>query len=181
MAISNDTGLSWRPACFHPSPEIFTSLEELVGIFEGGDGSFRPVLTTVSPVVDPVSVGVVILTFGNVGGNGMGLLRDGDSRCWLRLIPPKLLFRSVRLLVWNAPPSGSMLGVDPPFFRVRLGPLSLLGVSGLLWVSVECGAESEEVVDVVKSSRSRAKFSIPLDRDLRLVSLLEEGRAEGRR
>ena len=46
---------------------------------------------------------------------------------------------------------------------------------------VECGAESEEVVDVVKSSRSRAKFSIPLDRDLRLVSLLEEGRVEGRR
>ena len=49
--------------------------------------------------MDPVSVGVVILTFGNVGGNGMGLLRDGDSRCWLRLIPPKLLFRSVRPLV----------------------------------------------------------------------------------
>ena len=131
--------------------------------------------------MDPVSVGVVILTFGNVGGNGMGLLRDGDSRCWLRLIPPKLLFRSVRPFVLNAPPSGSKLGVDPPFFLVRLGPVSLRGVSGLLGESVECGAESEEVVDVVKSSRSRAKFSIPLDRDLRLFSILEEGRVEGRR
>ena len=48
--------------------------------------------------MDPVSVGVVILTFGTVGGNGMGLLGDGDSHCWLRLILPKLLFRSVRSL-----------------------------------------------------------------------------------
>ena len=72
--------------------------------------------------------------------------------------------------------------MDPPFFLVRLGPVSLRGVSGLLGEeSIECGAESEEVVDVVKSSRSRAKFSIPLDRDLRLFSLLEEGRVEGRR
>ena len=45
----------------------------------------------------------------------------------------------------------------------------------------ECVAVSEEVTEVVKSSRSRAKFSTPLDRDLRLFWLLEGGCVLGRR
>ena len=45
----------------------------------------------------------------------------------------------------------------------------------------ECIAVSEEVTEVVKSSRSRAKFSTPLDRDLRLFGLLEGGCVLGRR
>ena len=38
---------------------------------------------------------------------------------------------------------------------------------------------SEDVTEVVKSSRSRAKFSTPLDRDLRLFWLVEEGYVVG--
>ena len=37
------------------------------------------------------------------------------------------------------------------------------------------------MTEVVKSSRSRAKFSIPLDRDLRLFWLFEGGSVVGRR
>ena len=55
------------------------------------------------------------------------------------------------------------------------------GVNGRSRGSGECVAVSEEVIEVVKSSRSRAKFSIPLVRDLRLFWLLEGGRVVGRR
>ena len=83
IAISKETGLSFRFECFHPPPGCGV---DVVGVrFIGGDGSFRPVLITVSPVVklDPPasSDGTITLTFGMVGGTGTGLFRVGDSSC----------------------------------------------------------------------------------------------------
>ena len=92
----------------------------------------RPVEITVSPVavVDPVSVGVMMLTFGNAGVKGLILLIDGDSSWRVSFVPPKLLCRCFRARWRVVESSASNIGVVSPLVRARILPLSSCGDDG---------------------------------------------------
>ena len=148
---------------------------------EGGEGSWRPLLMTVFSVVKlDASVAVMRLTFGTLGVIGMGLFLIDELSKRLFLVVsgfidiPKLRVRLICIRIGSGRLSSSNTGVDSPVFLLRVGVRKSCGVRGRSGGSGECWVVSEDVTEVVKSSRSRARFSTPLDRFLRFFGLVDE-------